>query len=171
MNNKKIKTVRGQAILIGIMFLISMALAVIVAIQRDWFESLNKEKFMPLTPDKYIILEKVKTGEIKGNKIAEISVEDRQSLYEYWMTYPEMMPSAFPKILIEADSKFYFSRVEQTIVCGQHEQKLRALKFLDSAGSKDALPMLEEVQKWAGRRNMPELMKAIEITIELLKQK
>lgn len=90
-------------------------------------------------------------------------------MYDDWMTRAAP-PTLTPSALVAADSALYLARSERTLVGGREDQKVRALKFMELAGSKDAIPYLQKAREWSIKRRTLELTAKITETLERLER-
>lgn len=169
MNREGLHTVRSQFLLIGLLFFITTVFAAVMATRHDWFESFVKEKFSPLPPHLYPLVEASTRNELNVEDIAKLPRHDLLALYDHWMGMPQLPSLTMPGALMVVDRGVYIERLEQTLVCGTPEQRQRALYFIELAGSQEAIQMLQRVQEWAERRKIPDLPRATAETITLIK--
>ncbi|MEW6213196.1 MAG: hypothetical protein AB1631_33170, partial [Acidobacteriota bacterium] len=104
MNKQEIRTLRGQLILMGILFVGSLALAVFMAANRGFFEKYIEEKYGAMPASVQPLVERAETGrfdESDKEKFASLSDSERLALYDDWMSR-EDSPSGTPRALIEA---------------------------------------------------------------------
>ena len=170
MNKQELRTLRGQLLLLGGLFASCMVAAALMASQRGFFEKFIKEKYQELPASLKTMADNAVNGRLDKEAFTRLSPAQRLALYDDWMLRPEPPPAQTPRALVTADPDLYFARAERTLVCGSSGQKLRALKFLKLARSKDAIPMLKRVHEWAVKRRTLRLAEAITETILELEQ-
>jgi hypothetical protein len=149
-----------------------------VALARGFFEPRIKERYKPLPPALASMAEAAAAGRtdiwpedarLQGSpEFREHQTQVRLALYDDWMLR-EGPPPASPRALVLADGPLFLARAERSLVAGNDEQRVRALKFLELSGSPDAVPVLEKAQTWAARRNLPELAAKIGDTLAALR--
>lgn len=170
MHKDELRTLRGQLLLLGGLFAGCIVAAVIMASQRGFFEQFIAEQYTALPANLQPLVEAAATGAIDREAFAKLSPAQRLALYDEWMTHTDPSPAGTPRALVAADPTLYLARAERSLVCGRAEQKLRALAFLELAGSEDAIPVLRKASRWAARRQRPELATQIATTLERLER-
>jgi hypothetical protein len=170
MNKQELRTLRGQLLLLGAMFAGSIALAVFIATQRGFFEKFIEEKYVALPATLKPLMDAAAEGKLDQGAFNKLSQEERLILYDDWMARPEPPPVRTPGVLVAADSGLYLARAERTIISGRDDQKMRALKFLELAGLRDAVPILQKARQWSIKRRTLELTAKITETLERLEQ-
>jgi hypothetical protein len=163
-----LRTLRGQLLLLAGLFALCVLAAVVIASQRAVFEQFIAERYQPLPAELQLLTEAVATGSIDQEVFATLSPAQRLALYDTWMTHPAPPPPETPRALVAADPAPYLARAERSLVTGRLEQKLRAVMFLELAGSRQALPILRKAHHWAARRHMPELATRIAVAMARL---
>ncbi len=171
MNRQEIRTLKGQLLLLGAMFAGSVVLAVVLATQRPFFEKFIAEKYGVLPDNIKTVADGVAlSGKIEAEAFGKLTEEERLLLYDDWMTRPDPPPTRTPAALVAADPKLYLSRAERSLVGGSDNQKTRALKFFELAGSKDAIPLLQKARQWSIKRRTLDLTAQITDVLEHLKR-
>lgn len=170
MNKQELRTLKGQLLLLGVMFAGSVALAVFIAMQRGFFEKFIEEKYVALPANLKPLADAAAEGKLDGEAFNKLSSAERLILYDDWMTRPEPPPSRTPSLLVAADSGLYLERAERTIINGRAEQKMRALNFLELAGSREAVPILRKARQWSIKRKTVEMTAKITETLERLER-
>ncbi|MDT4895628.1 MAG: hypothetical protein QOH25_705 [Acidobacteriota bacterium] len=170
MNKQELRTLKGQLLLLGMMFAGSVVLAVFVALQRGFFEKFIEEKYAQLPANLKPLADAAAEGKLDGEAFNKLSQAERLILYDDWMTRPSPPPVHTPSLLVAVDSRLYLARAERTIVSGSVEQKMRALKFLELAGSRDAIPILRKARQWSIKRRTIEMTAKITETLERLER-
>jgi hypothetical protein len=170
MNKEELRTLKGQLFLLGAMFAGSVVLAVFIATQRGFFEKFIEEKYDVLPANLKPLADAVALGKIDREAFDKLSTQERLLLYDDWMTRPEQPPVRTPEALVAADPTLYLARAERTIAGGRMDQKLRALKFIELAKSKLAVPLLEKARQWSIKRRTNELTAKITETLRSLEQ-
>ena len=150
------------------MFAGSVLLAVFIATQRGFFEKFIEEKYVALPASLKPLADAAAEGKIDREAFNKLSQTERLFLYDDWMARPEPLPTHTPGALVTADSGLYLARAERTIVSGHDDQKVRALKFLELAGAKEAVPVLEKARQWSIKRRTAEMTAKITETLERL---
>jgi hypothetical protein len=171
MNRQEIRTLKGQLLLFGAMFAGSVVLAVVMATQRPFFEKFIAEKYGVLPESIKTVADGVaESGKIEAEAFSKLTEEERLLLYDDWMTRPDPPPPRTPAALVAADPKMYLSRAERSLVGGSDNQKTRALKFFELAGSKDAIPLLQKARQWSIKRRTLDLTARITDVLEHLER-
>ena len=170
MNKQELRTLKGQLLLLGAMFAGSIALAVFIAMQRGFFEKYIEEKYVALPANLKPLADAAAEGKLDGEAFNKLSQAERLILYDDWMTRPAPPPTRTPSALVAADSGLYLTRAERTIVSGSEAQKMRALKFLELAGARDAIPILRKARQWSIKRKTVEMTAKITETLERLER-
>ena len=164
MNKEELRTLKGQLLLLGAMFAGSVALAIFIATQRGFFEKFIEEKYVALPANLKPLADALTEGKLDVEAFNKLSQAERLILYDDWMTRIDPPPPRTPALLVAADSKLYLARAERTLVGGREDQKMRALKFLELAGSRDAVPLLRKARQWSiKRRTIPVTAKITEM--------
>jgi hypothetical protein len=170
MNKQELRTLKGQILLLTGMFAGSVVLAVFMATERGFFEKLIEEKYVVLPASMKPLADAAAEGRIDGEAFNKLSQTERLLLYDDWMMRPDPPPMRMPSALVAADSRLYLARAERTLVGGREDQKLRALKFLELAGSKEAIPLLQKARRWSIKRRTALLTAKITETLERLER-
>lgn len=171
MNRQEIRTLKGQLLLLGAMFAGSVVLAVVMAAQRPFFEKFIAEKYGTVPANIKTLADEVAlSGKIEAEAFSKLTEEERLLLYDDWMTRPDPPPPRTPAALVAADSKLYLARAERSLVGGSDNQKTRALKFFELAGSRDAIPLLQKARQWSIKRRTLDLTAKIEDVLERLER-
>lgn len=155
--------------MIGAMFAGSLALAAFIAAERGFFEKFVEEKYTALPASLKPLADAAAENRIDKEAFARLSREERLILYDDWMARAETLERT-PASLVQADAALYLARAERSIVAGRAEQKMRAVKFLELAGSRDALPILRKARAWSVRRGETNLTAKIDETLRLLER-
>lgn len=170
MNKQELRTVKGQLLLLGAMFAGSIVLAVFIATQRGFFEKFIEEKYGQLPASMKPLADAAAEGKIDGEAFKKLSQAERLLLYDDWMARPDPPPARTPEVLVAADSALYLARAERTLVGGSEDQKLRALKFIELARSKLAVPLLQKARQWSIKRRTIQLTARITETLRSLER-
>jgi hypothetical protein len=170
MNKQELRTLKGQLLLLGAMFAGSIVLAALIATQRGFFEKFMEEKYGALPASLKPMADAAAEGKLDGEAFNKLSQAERLLLYDDWMTRPGPPPTRTPRALVAADAALYLARSERTLVGGREDQKARALKFMELAGSKDAIPHLKKARLWSIKRRTMELTARITETLERLER-
>ena len=170
MNKQELKTLRAQSLLMGGLLAGCIGAAVLLATQRGFFEGYLKEKYAPLPEGLRPVADAAAEGQLDPEEFQRLAEPHRLALYDHWMQADDPPPAA-ARVLVEAAPALYIARAERTLVCGNQQQRGRALAFLEAAGSDEAIPVLEELSRWAARRKMPELAAQVAATADRLRQR
>jgi len=170
MNKQEMKTLRAQSLLMGGLFVGCIGAAVFLATQRGFFEGYLREKYSPLPENLRPMADAAAQGQLDAEEFEKLTEPERLALYDHWMEGSDA-PPAFARVLVEAAPALYIARAERTLVCGNADQRDRALVFLEAAGSDEAAAALEDVSQWARRRKMPELAAQVDAAAERVRQR
>lgn len=170
MNKQELRTLKGQLLLLGVMLAGSVALAVIIATQRVFFEKFIEEKYAALPAALKPFADAAAEGRLDREAFNKLSQADRLILYDDWMGHPLEPPARTPSELVKADAGLYLARAERTLINGREDQKRRALKFFELARARDAVPILKKARQWSIRRRTFELTAKITETLERLER-
>ena len=171
MNKEELRTLKGQLLLLGAMFAGSVVLAAVMAWQRPFFEKFIAEKYGVLPAAMKTLADgAADSGKIDVEAFSKLTPEERLLLYDDWMTRPDPPPQRTPAALVAADPVLYLARAERSLVGGSDDQKTRALKFLELAGSRDAVPLLQKARRWSIKRRTLDLTAKIEQVLERLER-
>lgn len=151
------RTLRSQMWLLSSLFAVCIVAAVVMASQHTLFEQWVAERYQPLPSRLESLAEAAVAGSLDQAIFTSLSTADLLALYDVWMTHSTPLPSKMPAALVDADAALYLARAERTLVTGGMEQKLRAVTFLELAGSPQALTILHKIGHWAALRRLPEL--------------
>lgn len=169
MNKQELRTLRSQLLLTVGLFAGCIAAAGVMASQRGFFEKYLKEKYAPLPADLKDVADAAGAGEVDPVRFEQLSDAERLALYDDWMSR-DPPPANTPRALLTAAGELYLARAERTLVCGNDDQRKRALRFLELAGSREAISRLQKLSRWAARRSLPEFAAAVAETIDRLDQ-
>jgi hypothetical protein len=170
MNKQELHSLKGQLLLLGVMFAASIALAVFISSERRFFERFIEETYVATPETLKPLADAAAEGKLDEAAFNKLSQADRLILYDDWMARREQQPERTPSVLFAADSGLYLARAERTIVCGRDDQKMRALKFLELAGSRASIPTLRKAREWSVKRKTFALTAKITETLERLER-
>ena len=103
---------------------------IMIVNNRPFFEQYLLERHRPLPAKLTPLAQKMEqTGEVP-EVLGRLTPKQLATFYEYWMSLPEVQED-MPKMLVTTAPSLYIARVEQTLVCGSHEQRTRALRFVE----------------------------------------
>jgi hypothetical protein len=199
MKKSEIRQLKMQLVLVGGLFALCVATAIVIVNNRAFFEKYLLEKHRPLPAKLTPLAQKMEqTGEVP-EVLGRLTPTQQAAFYEHWMSQPEVQKD-MPKMLVTIAPSLYIARVEQTLVCGSHEQRTRALRFVElgfvelgfvelgfvelgfsesasiqsaSGGSpknSEVLSMLDRVDKWAARRRLSTLRTELDRTRAAVQQ-
>jgi hypothetical protein len=177
MKKSEYRKLKMQLVLVGGLFVSSIVAAIVIVNYRPFFEQYLLEKYKPLPANLTSLAQKIEsTGQVP-EVFGRLSEKQQAAFYEHWMSLPEVGKD-LPKLLASAAPALYIARVEQTLVCGSPEQRVRALQFVELAFAKsdsgnasdsaEALSMLDRVRAWATRRRLSSLETKLQATIAAL---
>jgi hypothetical protein len=170
MNKQELRDLKGQLFLLAAMLAGSVALAVFIASERRFFEKFVEEKYVALPETLKPLADAAAEGKLDEAAFNKLSQADQLILYDDWMARPDEPPARTPAALLAADSGLYLARAERTLVCGRDDQKMRALKFLEMGGSREAVSILRKARRWSIRRRTLALTAKITETLERLER-
>jgi hypothetical protein len=170
MNKQELRTLKGQLLLLGAMLAASVVLAIFIAMQRGFFEKFIEEKYGVLPASMKSLADAAAEGKIDKEAFDKLSQAERLLLYDDWMARPDSPPERTPEVLVASDAALYLARAERTIVGGSEHQKLRALKFIELAGARQAIPLLQKARQWSIKRATTQLTAKITETLRSLER-
>lgn len=152
---------RGQLIVLGVVFLGGLVLAAVMATQRPWFESFVREKYQADYASYPGPLRRA-VDALAADKLAQIDFErlgpdQRRQLYEDWIERSDVPRLAVPRRLTLWAPKYYLQCAEKTVVCGSPDQQKRAAQFLQLCDCREAKAVLQRLTQWADERQLAEL--------------
>ena len=152
---------------------VCLAAAIFMATQVSWAEKYLRETYAldDLPEEVTAVIAEAEKGNIERVEYLKLDDDGRRQLYEDWMNRPNDPPVATARALITVDAEFFLRRAQQSVVCGNAEQRARALEFLKIAPSDKSLEAVEKLLHWAQHRNLPELAKSINATLDHLKSR
>jgi hypothetical protein len=136
-------------------------LAIGIATQRPWFESFVQEKYTAQYDELPALVqetaEAAAAGEVDREKFKRLPESQRLALYEDWMIRREPDRPRAAKALADVAPRLYLDRAERTVVCGDDDQRHRAMEFLTLCGRPEAAEKLYKLAAWARRRALSNL--------------
>jgi hypothetical protein len=158
---RKLRTPRGQLLVLAAVILISVPLGVIVGLNRTFFEGFAREKYPEATEVAVEAAGVIAAGKATAETVRELSAPDRDGLYRLWMrqepkvagpvdgprgdqlppdpTKPLLEAQVLGPLLFEVDPGRYARLLKATLVAGTPEQRKRALELSRYAPPSEAL--------------------------------
>jgi hypothetical protein len=161
------QTLNGQLLLILGLFLACILGSITLITQRARLESWQFEKYAPLPAHLQPLCNAACAGQLDPLQFANLSTENRLSLYDWWMTQPTPDP-LMPAAIFAADPRLYLDRTERSIICGNPAQRAKALLFLELAKPTQAFDTLAKVRIWAQNRNDQALLAQLDHCVHTL---
>ena len=152
MSRQDLRTLRGQVLLMAGLFLACAVAALLIVSQRPRFERAVRERYGTLSASLKETADAAAAGKLDQEAFTRLANSERLALYDDWMTRADASEQT-PRALVSGDPMLYLSRAEKTLLCGNAEQRAKAVKFLALSGSREALPILTTMQDWARRRD------------------
>lgn len=158
----KIRSLQGQLLATASLFVACLPIAVAVILCREKFEQHMYEKYAAnhsqFSADLKLLIEHVETGVTAQEResLANLALQQKQQIYEDWMQRQEPPRPNTPRTLVAVDPGFYLARAEQTVVCGNSQQRSLALEFLEKSESSLVRPRLDRLIRWAEQRQLPD---------------
>ena len=168
----KLRTLKGQLLATGSLFVFSLPIAIAVILCRGNFEQHMYEKYSAnysqFDNDLKSLIERLETGVSPEDRemLSRLSPQQKVHLYEDWLQRRQPPRPNTPRTLVEADPSFFLARAEQTVVCGGPDQRMLALDFLEKCGSSQVDARLERLARWAEQRKLPEWPEKIQAVRE-----
>ena len=168
MNAAQLRSLPVQAGLIAGLFIGSLGLGGIIVSQRWRFESFVKESYA--APSKgqsesmRNAINELSLGKVARETWDKVPDVERRAVYNALMLREDL---GAPKVVagcLETAAEFFLKCAERTVVCGDAEQRLRGLKFLELSGVDQAGQALDRLAVWADRWNRPNDFAAIDET-------
>jgi hypothetical protein len=159
----RLRTPHGQLQLLAALFATALVLALVVALNRPFFERYVREKY----PEPPSLIEdlvtRIETGEAGPEEVTKLGREERVQLYHAWQLGPDdPAPDArLPRVLFQADAQLYAELVERTLAAGTPPQRLRAAVLAAASGHEDARAVLEWGLERARRQGDAALAEAL----------
>lgn len=173
-----IRSLRGQVMATGLLFVCSLPIAVGVMIARPYFEKYHQETYtsnnQPLDPHLNSLIESLEDDTREGMRLTEseterrdqelkmISIEMRRRIYETWI---QGRRSAGPKTTRRLSMLFpteFLQWAELSVVCGNAAQREAAFKFMQRSESPAIPEILCRLSIWAKRNHRSEISAEIE---------
>lgn len=143
-----LRTGRGLAWLFAATYLGALALACVLASQRERFHGLMAEKYPPPSAEAGALASDLALGRAPPATIQELPEPRRAELYHVWMLGPQPGQPALARALAQGDPALARTLVERTLVAGDAAQRRRAVAFALAAGTGD----LRDALAWARER-------------------
>ena len=168
MNRTEIRKLRGQLILVAILFGVTGMVAIVAATQRRWAEGFVVEKYRNVPEDLQSLINSIHNNQPIDKSLRDLSRDKRLLLYDYWMQREVRPPAsegdaAFVQQLMRLDADLYLDRAERTLVCGSETQQSKAVELFRLSRNDDAIPMLIKAENWARRRHRMDLARQIRL--------
>lgn len=166
MNAAQIRSLPVQSGLTAGLFLGCIVLAGLLVSQRWRFESWVKETYtLPkaeLSASTRTVTESLLHGEAAADEWKRVPEPERRSVYLTLMQRDEFPTAKLVKDCLDTDADFFLTCSERTVVCGNREQRLRGLRFLEFSGVKRSVPVLDRLSAWAKRSRRHEVAMEID---------
>jgi hypothetical protein len=161
---------RGQLIVLTVVFLGGLVLAIVMATQRPWFESFVREKSSAGYASYPEPLRRA-VDALAEDKLAQVDFEklgpdQRRQLYEDWIERSDVPRLKVPQKLTRWAPLYYLQCAEKTVVCGSPDQQKRAVQFLQLCSCREATEVLTRLAQWADTRQLVELRASLGVPIE-----
>ncbi len=161
---------RGQLIVLGLVFLGGLVLAAVMATQRPWFESFVREKYQVGYASFSEPLRRA-VDVLAADKLAQVDFEklgpdQRRQLYEDWIERSDVPRLMVPQRLTLWAPKYYLQCAEKTVVCGSPNQQKRAVQFLQLCNCREATEVVQRLAQWSDKRQLVELRASLGVPIE-----
>lgn len=151
-----LRTPRGVLVLLASALLFSAAVAVALAVNRDFFERHVRERYPP--PSGLLAeLGRSLDGEPGMRRLRRLSRAERRQLYTTWMQVGDSWPPEAPRSMAAVDPDLYLDSAFQTLIAGSPEQRRRAVRFLALTGHPEGRELLEEALERAEARRETEM--------------
>ena len=95
-------------------------------------------------------------------RIAALELETKERIFQDWMRRREPQRLATPARLVSADADFFLKRAEKAVVCGNEEQRERALTFLIRSEAAGAAEIVDRLATWARKRRRGDIVEQVE---------
>lgn len=165
-----LQTPRGVLALLGAALAFSAAVAVALALNRDFFERHVRERYPP--PSRRLAeLGRGLDGERGLRQVRRLSAGERRLLYTTWMQVGDSWPPAAARTLVTADPETFLDAAFKTLIAGSLEQRRRAVSFLVQSRHPAARELLEEALARAEARHETGLAAALREAINALTER
>lgn len=173
MTKAEMRTLRFQLQLTGLLFAVSVAIAVSIVCCRGLFERWLFEKhaasYDSLPKRLQETFDHLRRGEPAADALRKLTASDQEMIYQCCLAEEADARAKMARALCQAHADFYVTRAERTIVVGNGDQKLRAVEFLEASQCPRACQTTGELSQWARRRQRPELSQRLEAAEKSLK--
>ena len=95
-------------------------------------------------------------------RIAALEPETKELIFQDWMRRREPQRLATPARLVAADPAFFLRRAEKAVVCGNEEQRERALTFLTRSEAPAVSETVARLEAWAKKRRRDDIVEQVE---------
>lgn len=155
-----LRTPRGVLALLAAALAFSAAVAVALALNRDFFERYVRERYPPASG---LLAEIGRSLDSPPGiqRLRGLNAAERRQLYSTWMQVGDSWPRAAAQAMVAVDPSTYLDAAFQTLIAGSPEQRRRAVRFLTLAGHPGGRELLAEALTRAQARHETELAAVI----------
>jgi hypothetical protein len=173
MTKAEMRTLRFQLQLTGLLFAVSVAIAVSIVCCRGLFERWLFEKhaasYDSLPKRLQETVDLLRQGKPAAEALRKLTASDQETIYQCSLAEEADTRAKMARALCQAKADFYVPRAERTVVVGSGDQRLRAVEFLEGSQCPRACQAVGELGQWARRRQRPELSQRLEAAEKRLK--
>jgi hypothetical protein len=163
----------GQLSLVAVTFAVAVVIAVVMAVNRGFFEKYIREKYPEPSAATISLLEKLEPGDTGNQEDVLIgqNLQVLESLYQAWMwNQDEEKYRHAPRVLTQMYPAYFKQRIERTLAGGNLEQKGKALEFIRLSDHQAFIPTLSWALQHFANTPAGVLIDEIESTLAALSE-
>lgn len=158
---KSLRTPRGMAWLFGVTLVLALALALVMAHSRWFFERYVREKYPTPSSTAVEMVVRIRMGN-PGPRIEERLKAHCADAYSAWMTADRTDgDEPLARAIVASDPALIATLLEKTFAAGSQAQKLRAARLAHLGAREELVPVLEWARARAEATRNAELTGAI----------
>lgn len=160
---QRMRTMRGQLIMIGGAIVGGLFLAIVALAVRPWlFEPYIRQRFPELTAAQKATIERIESGEMQPSDFESLSVTAATRIYGSLINGElEDLQKTASRGLIEFHSEVVISNLKITVASGSHEQIGNALEIvseLEGRQPEELRTTLEFIQRRSARTGAQKIL-------------
>ncbi len=174
----EIRSLRGQMLATACLFLGCIPLSATVILCRSKLERSMSESYTAnyamFSESQKQLLEQIENSnsqtEDEHSKVQTAILcllpEHKELIYQDWTIRRDPARPATPGQLVAADEAFFLRRAAQSVVCGDSQQRARALEFIELCASPRNIDCLQRLADWARHRQLREAYAQISAALD-----